>query len=247
LAETTAVIFDLDGTLVDTERDGHRTAFNAAFEQHGLPYRWDETVYGRLLKTTGGRRRIQQFLDEQEHPGDRASLASALHTTKTAWFRDWVVTADVQARPGVETFMADLDAAGVTLAVCTTGTAEWVYPLLETIFGLARFPTVVTGDDVVELKPEPDAYLLTLARLGIRPEHAVAVEDSDNGLVAARRAGLRCVVVTNGYTADQNFDGALGVYQRFTEGPDGLTAGRLLSATTRSSRRVGSGRAEQLR
>jgi HAD superfamily hydrolase (TIGR01509 family) len=247
LAETTTVIFDLDGTLVDTERDGHRTAFNAAFEQHGLPYRWDETGYGRLLKTTGGRRRIQQFLDECEHPGDRASLASALHTTKTARFRDWVVTADVQARAGVETFIADLDAAGVTLAVCTTGTAEWVYPLLERVFGLERFHTIVTGDDVVELKPEPDAYLLALARLGIRPEHAVAVEDSDNGLIAARRAGLRCVVVTNAYTVDQNFDGALGVYQRFTTGPHALNASGLLSARTRSPRRVGWGRAERLR
>jgi len=247
LAELRAVIFDVDGTLVDTERNGHRTAFNAAFAEGGLEYHWDESTYGRLLAITGGRRRIESFLLECNHPGDQASLARALHIRKTALFKEWVVSADIQARPGVDELLGRLEAAGLTLAVCTTGTGEWVHALLDRVFGRGRFQTVVTGDDVVELKPEPDAYLLALARLQLRADQAVAVEDSRNGFVAARRAGLECWVVTNDYTADQRFDGALGVYSSFIDGRQALTAGRVFAGSITADSRTRSSRLGQLR
>jgi HAD superfamily hydrolase (TIGR01509 family) len=247
LAELRAVIFDVDGTLVDTERIGHRTAFNAAFAEHGLEYYWDESTYGRLLATTGGRRRIESFLVERNHPGEKASLARALHVRKTVLFKEWAASADVQARPGVDDLLDRLEAAGVTLAVCTTGTGEWVHALLDRVFGRGRFQTVVTGDDVVELKPEPDAYLLALARLQLRADQAVAVEDSRNGFVAARRAGLECWVITNDYTADQRFDGALGVYSSFTDARQALTASRMFAASIPADSRLRSSRLGQLR
>jgi HAD superfamily hydrolase (TIGR01509 family) len=247
LAELRAVIFDVDGTLVDTERNGHRTAFNAAFAEHGLDYHWDESTYGQLLAITGGRRRIESFLVERDYPGDHASLARALHIRKTALFKDWVASADVHARPGVNDLLGRLEAAGITLAVCTTGTAEWVHALLDRVFGRGRFQTVVTGDDVVELKPEPDAYLLALARLQLRADQVVAVEDSHNGFIAAQRAGLVCWVVTNDYTAAQRFDGALGMSQNFTGGPDALTSGRVLTGSSPSRSRTRWARSALLR
>ncbi|MDQ0994263.1 HAD-IA family hydrolase [Streptomyces sp. V3I7] len=219
-AGRTVVVFDVDGTLVDSERDGHRVAFDAAFAAAGLPYRWSVEAYGRLLDVTGGRRRIAVFLEEQEYEPEEASvLAAALHADKTARFRELVAQGRVPARPGVPELIADLQKAGVTLAVATTGTLAWVEPLLERLFGADTFAEVVTGTDVRTLKPDPAVYREVLARLGVGPEQALAVEDSANGLTAALDAGLPCVVVTNDYTRGQDFTGALAVFDGFND-PD---------------------------
>ena len=158
-SELRTVIFDVDGTLVDSERDGHRVAFNRAFAEFGLPDRWDEPTYGRLLDGLAG--------------------------------------------------------AGVTVGVATTGSRAWVEPLLDRQFGLTRFAAVVTGDDVSERKPHPEAYLLALRRLGAEAATTVAVEDSDNGVRAARAAGLPVVAVTNDYTVTQDLDAAAVVLDGF--------------------------------
>jgi len=231
LAEVRAVIFDVDGTIVDTERDGHRPAFNEAFARHGLPYHWDVADYGRLLEYTGGKRRIERFLAERGHPGDHADLAASLHATKTRLFREWLTSGTLQARPGVDSFLSRLSGAGVRLAVCTTGTREWVMPLLERVFGADRFEDIVTGNDVDELKPAPDAYVEVLGRLALDAREAVAIEDSRNGLVAAVRAGLGCWIVRNAYTTTQVFDGALGTFDNF--GLGGLTSDHVLQQAGR--------------
>lgn len=209
-----AVIFDVDGTLADTERDGHRPAFNRAFADHGLSYRWDVETYGRLLAVTGGRRRIEGHLAEQGHP-DPAGLAPVLHRAKTAHFVRWVESGPVACRPGVDTLIADLRRHGARIAVATTGTRAWVLPLLDRLFGPALFDVVVTGDDVENLKPAPDAYLQALDRLGLPPDETLAVEDSAPGLAAARAAGLACLVVANDYTRDGDFTGAAAVLDGF--------------------------------
>jgi HAD superfamily hydrolase (TIGR01509 family) len=222
------VLFDVDGTLADTERDGHRPAFNRAFAEFGLDHRWGVEEYGRLLAVTGGQRRIEQFLAQRGH-ADPAGIATTLHRAKTGHFIDWVRTGPVRCRPGVDGLIAGLGAAGMRIGVVTTGRRAWVLPLLDRLFGLATFEVVVTGDDVERLKPAPDAYLLALDRLGSAAAAAIAVEDSPPGLAAARAAGLACVVVSNDYTAGADFPGAAAVLPSF----DGLDAARLLRETRR--------------
>lgn len=210
------VIFDVDGTLVDSERDGHRVAFNAAFAEFGLPYHWDVATYGCLLETTGGQRRLRRFLAEQGvDAAERERIVPALHDRKTALFRSLVVDGKVPARGGVARLIDELTAAGVSVAVATTGSRSWVEPLLDRHFGLDRFATVVTGDDVADRKPHPEAYLVALRALATGPETTVAVEDSDNGVEAAIAAGLRVAAVTNDYTADQQLPGAAVVLDGF--------------------------------
>lgn len=204
-----AVVFDVDGTLVDSERHGHRPAFNAAFAEAGLPYEWDEDVYGALLDVPGGRRRIHEFLVGEGHADEEAgALAARLHTRKTEIFRGLAVAGRIPARPGAKRLLDELAAAGVTVAVATTGRRVWVEPLLDRLFGLARFTTVVAGDDVPALKPDPSAYVAVLDRLAAPADAVVVVEDSDNGVAAAAAAGLACLAVVNDYTAGQDLPGA---------------------------------------
>ncbi|HET9254180.1 MAG TPA: HAD-IA family hydrolase [Pseudonocardiaceae bacterium] len=207
-----AVIFDVDGTLADTERDGHRVAFNEAFEAAGMNYRWSVEEYGELLTTTGGRQRIERYLLSQGHSAAEASaLAAPLHRDKTRRFAALVRTGAMRARPGAAELIHALRAEAVTTAVATTGTSDWVLPLLDVLFGLDTFDVVVTGSDVTDLKPSPAVYQETLTRLDLAPDDAIAVEDSANGVRSARAAGLRCVAVINAYTRDQDLSGAIAV------------------------------------
>ncbi len=223
MTELAAVIFDVDGTLADTERDGHRPAFNAAFEAHGLDVRWDPDHYGRLLKITGGDRRIAADLRERGFGEDAETIAGDVHKTKTGLFRQAILDGGIDARPGLTNLVGSLREAGIRIAVATTGRRAWVEPLVRHLLGEGVVEVMVTGDDVTNLKPDPEAYLLALDQLGIRPEQALAVEDSANGLQAALGAGLATVVVTNDYTHDQDFTGAAVVFDGY-EGAEPLNA-----------------------
>ncbi|MDQ3850459.1 MAG: HAD-IA family hydrolase [Actinomycetota bacterium] len=200
------MVLDVDGTLVDSERDGHRVAFNRAFEEAGLPDRWDVARYGELLKVTGGRRRLEahfteQGMDEEE----REELARRLHERKTEIFTQMAREGEILARPGVSRLLDELNDAGVRLGVATTGSRTWVDPLLDRLFGLERFAAIVGGDEVPERKPDPSAHRMALERLDVARAAAPAVEDSPIGLRAARAAGLACVIVVNDYTREQDF------------------------------------------
>lgn len=218
-----AVIFDVDGTLADTERDGHRVAFNEAFKAAGLSYQWSVPEYGDLLTTTGGRQRIERYLQSKGHPLSEATvLAAELHRDKTRRFTALIRTGTMEARPGVVNLIRELRAEGVATAVATTGTGDWVLPLLDILFGLDAFDVVVTGSDITDLKPDPAVYLEALARLSLPPANAVAVEDSANGVHAAVAAGLTCVAVVNEYTRDQDLSGAVAVLDDLAR-PDGIS------------------------
>ena len=240
--ELRAVIFDVDGTLVDSERDGHRVAFNLAFAEFGLPYRWDEELYGRLLDVTGGQRRLHGYLAGQGmSAAERQPLVPRLHGRKSELFFALALEGKVPARPGAVRLLDELAAAGITVAVATTGSRSWVEPLLDKHFGLGRFAVVVTGDDTTDRKPHPEAYVLALRQLGLGAGATVAIEDSDNGVQSACGAGVPVLAVTNDYTAGQDLTAAAGVADGFgmpgspaavSHDPDGLMADGLVDVAT---------------
>lgn len=217
LSPLDAVIFDVDGTLVDSERDGHRVAFNIAFEEAGLPDRWDAPTYGRLLQVTGGAARLGFWFEQAGVPAEEAcELAGRIHQRKTEIMRQLVTDGGVRARPGVERLLDELDAAHLPVHVATTGSRAWVEPLLDRVFG-PRFGTIVTGTEVRDLKPSPAVYVQVLDLAGCTREHTVAVEDSANGVRAALDAGLRCVAAYNDYTRDDELSAATLVADGFTD------------------------------
>jgi HAD superfamily hydrolase (TIGR01509 family) len=211
-----AIIFDVDGTLADTERDGHRLAFNAAFAEAGLAWHWDVARYGALLAVTGGKERIRYYIEQESIRLDSAvnldAFIAALHSAKTRHYLALLATGAIPLRPGVLRLLREARAAGIRLAIATTTTPENVIELLRHCGepGLPDwFEVIAAGDVVPRKKPAPDIFTLALAQLGLVARDCVAVEDSDNGVSAALAAGLKALLVTlNAYTANQSFDAA---------------------------------------
>lgn len=214
--DLSAVIFDVDGTLVDSERHGHRVGFNKAFEDAGLPDRWSEDDYGPLLKITGGKERLRHYLSNREWPqSDIDRVVPALHERKNEVFLDLVRTGAIPARKGAGRLIDELERAGIRLAIATTGSREWVEPVVDGNFGAHRFEVIVTGEDVPTKKPDPAAYRVALDRLKVQTQEAVAIEDSLQGVRSATAAGLVCVAVTNDYTKDDDLTAAALVLSGF--------------------------------
>ena len=203
-----ALIFDCDGVLADTERDGHRPAFNQAFAEAGMPVEWSEEEYGRKLKIGGGKERIASLFPDPE--ADRERIA-ALHRRKTAIYKDIVRSGRLPGRPGVARIVAEARAAGWTLAVASTSAEESVRAVLEHVVGAetAAHFAVFAGDVVPAKKPDPGIYLLALDELGVDRADTIVVEDSRNGLLAAVGAGLRCIVTLSSYTGEEDMSEAL--------------------------------------
>ena len=210
-----ALIWDVDGTVAETEADGHRIAFNQAFEACGLDWHWDLPTYGQLLEVTGGRERLLAYMDRRDDapasPAGRAALARAVHLRKNAFYADLVARGGIPARPGVRRLMDECQRQEVRLAIATTTSTSNVEALFSSLFGPTwrdRFAAIVCAEDAPRKKPDPQAYLLALRRLGVTPQEAFAIEDSSNGLRAARAAGLRCGITCSRYFADAGFEGA---------------------------------------
>jgi len=211
-----ALMLDVDGTLADTERDGHRPSFNAAFAETGLDWHWSVDLYGALLAVTGGKERIRYFIEQFRPAGavraDLDELVADLHRRKTRHYLEMLRSGAIPLRPGVMRLLHEARQAGVRLAIATTTTPENVVSLLE-CSGEADLPgwfeVIAAGDVVAAKKPAPDVFQLALDELGLDASACIAVEDSDNGLYAALGAGLRALLVTvSFYTKDQNFPGA---------------------------------------
>ncbi len=214
-----ALIFDCDGVLADTERDGHRPAFNETFADVGLPVRWSEQEYGEKLKIGGGKERMASLLTDDfvranglpTDPDGQRELLADWHRRKTARYKAMVQAGRLPGRPGIRRIVEEALGAGWTLAVASTSAEESVRAVLEHAVGnrnAARF-AVFAGDIVPVKKPDPAIYALTLERLSIGPDDAIVIEDSRNGLLAAIGAGLRCVVTVSGYTADEDMSEAV--------------------------------------
>ena len=219
-----ALIFDIDGTVADTERDGHRVAFNQAFAEAGLNWHWSIETYGQLLKVTGGKERIRYFIDDFDpafnKPADLSSFILKLHQTKTRHYVALLESGAIPLRPGVKRLIKEARAAGIKLAIATTTTPENVTALLTATLGkesISWFDVIAAGDVVANKKPAPDIYLYTLKHMELNAEDCIAFEDSENGLLSSIGAGLKTVITTNDYTRQQNFDGAALVLDRLDQ------------------------------
>jgi HAD superfamily hydrolase (TIGR01509 family) len=233
-----AVVFDVDGTLAETERDGHRVAFNRAFAEAGLPWQWDEALYGQLLAVTGGKERItryaQRFAPQWLGDSRSSERIAALHRRKNAHYAAIVEAGELQLRPGLLQFLDTLAAAGLRLAIATTTSHANLDVLLRTTLGATaptRFEVIVCGEDVSRKKPDPEAYLLALRQLMLPAERCIAVEDSANGLRAALAARITTLIVRSLYTRDEDFSGALRVFDGFADASSSPDEGRYLTAS----------------
>ncbi|MEO1400600.1 MAG: HAD family hydrolase [Cyanobacteria bacterium J06635_1] len=222
-----ALIFDVDGTLAETERDGHRIAFNQAFAAAGLDWHWSIDDYGKLLSISGGKERIYHFI-EQVHPGfvpppnfqNLAQFIAHLHQAKSGFYKHAIAT--ISLRPGVHRLIQEARTAGLRLAIATTSNLHSVIPLLETCLGPNSphwFEVIAAGDIVSHKKPAPDIYNYVLTKLQLPPEACLVLEDTHHGLVAACQANLKTIVTVNDYTQGQDFTQALAVLSHLGE-PD---------------------------
>jgi HAD superfamily hydrolase (TIGR01509 family) len=206
-----ALIFDVDGTLAETE-ELHREAFNEAFVAAGLDWHWDKALYGELLEVSGGKERIAHY---QQRAGIAAPLdaarVAALHADKTRRYTARVQAGNLPMRPGIRRLLAEAKQAGLLLAIATTTSRPNVEALLAAAAPLPAFDVIAAGDEVPAKKPAPDVYLLALRTLGLPASACLAFEDTINGLVSASGAGLRCVVTVSAYGGGGPFPGAASV------------------------------------
>jgi len=216
MAKLKALIFDVDGTLSDTERDGHRVAFNRAFTGAGLGWQWDVETYGLLLKVTGGKERIRYFIEDFQPefiaPADLEGFIRDLHQSKTRHYVELLRSGAIPLRPGVERLLNEARSAGLRLGIATTTTHENVTTLLSATIGpesITWFDVIAAGDVVPNKKPAPDIYLYALNEMNLPAEECMAFEDSENGLLSSNQAGLKTIVTVNGYTTADKFDGAV--------------------------------------
>jgi HAD superfamily hydrolase (TIGR01509 family) len=221
-----ALIFDCDGVLADTERDGHLPAFNATFEEFSLPLHWSETEYAEKLLIGGGKERLASVLTGDamrqvglEGDAERATFIAKLHAAKTKAFTDIVASGRLPGRPGVARLAHAMHERGWRLAVASTSAEESVRAVLESVVGaeLAREFSVFAGDVVAHKKPAPDIYEMALERLGVDARGAVVVEDSRNGLLAATAAHLGCIITPTSFTKDEITDEAMLVVSSLGE------------------------------
>jgi len=219
-----ALIFDVDGTLADTERDGHRVAFNQAFVEAGLDWRWDVTLYGELLTVTGGKERMRYYIDrhrpDYRKPADFDALVARLHAAKTRHYTALLGRGGIPLRPGVRRLLEEARTRGVRLAIATTTTPDNVSALLHHAVSpeaSSWFEVIGAGDVVAAKKPAPDIYYYVLERLRLAPAHCMAFEDSENGLRAALAAGLKTVITVNDYTRAHDFHDAALVLDHLGE------------------------------
>lgn len=211
-----AILFDVDGTLADTERDGHRVAFNQTFEAYGLDWHWDVALYGELLAVTGGKERIRHYVERcgKEKPAGFDELVAEIHKEKTKRYGEILESGKIPMRPGVARLLKEAMEKNIRLAIVTTTTPENVTTLLKCSLSPEAekwFDVIAAGDIVPAKKPAPDIYHWAMEKLGLPAESCIAVEDSENGYRASRAAGVKTVITITDYTRDHDFDGAAAI------------------------------------
>ena len=219
-----ALIFDVDGTLAETERDAHRVAFNETFAQYQLDWHWSEELYGQLLAVTGGKERIKYYLDcyrpDFLQPDNIETFIAEIHQKKTNYYNQLLVNKPIPLRLGVKRLLQEARQQGLRLAIATTTSLQNVVTLLESSLdpqAVSWFEIIAAGDMVKEKKPAADVYLHALQHLNLPAAHCLAFEDSYNGLCSALGAQIKTIITINDYTCHENFNGATLVLDHLGE------------------------------
>ena len=213
MAKIKAVFFDQDGVIIDTERDGHRVAFNETFKHFGYDFEWDVDYYHELLQVAGGKERMKHHLRTKGFgveikPEEVDDLIKRMHKYKTETFIRLIESGKLPLRPGVKRMMQEANEAGLILGVCTTSNERAAQAVAHGVLKDIDFAFVLAGDIVSKKKPDPEIYNLALEKSGLKPEECLVFEDSHNGVRAARAAGLNIVATTNGYTENEDLSDA---------------------------------------
>ena len=225
MQKLSALIFDVDGTLADTEKDGHLVAFNQAFKDIGLDWFWSEELYGELLAVTGGKERMKYYITEYSIKLNIDHLdeyIAEIHKNKTKIYNDLVAKGGLPLRTGVLRLFKEAREKGIKLAIATTTTIDNVHTLLKSTIGdesIEWFDVIAAGDVVANKKPAPDIYHYALEKMALDQSQCLVFEDSENGIKSSSQAGLETIITINNYTKNHDFDGALIVLDDLGE-PD---------------------------
>ncbi|KAL3628936.1 hypothetical protein CASFOL_027982 [Castilleja foliolosa] len=224
-----ALLFDCDGVLVDTKKDGHRISFNDTFAEKELGVTWDVDLYGELLKIGGGKERMTAYFNKVGWPEkaptseeERKTFVASLHKRKTELFMALIEKKLLPLRPGVAKLVDQALGNGVKVAVCSTSNEKAVSAVVSFLLGPERAENILifAGDVVPRKKPDPAIYLLAAETLKVEPSSCVVVEDSAIGLAAAKAAGMTCIVTKSGYTGDEDFVNADAVFDCIGDAPE---------------------------
>jgi HAD superfamily hydrolase (TIGR01509 family) len=207
-----AIFFDQDGVIIDTERDGHRVSFNMTFKEFGFADEWSVDYYHELLQIAGGKERMKHHsltrgFTPPVPPEEIDELVKTLHKRKTALFVELIESGQLPLRPGIHRFMKEAMEAGLLIGVCTTSNEQAARTITGKILADIKFDLVLAGDVVSHKKPDPEIYNLALSKTGLKPEECIVVEDSKNGVLAAKAAGMPTIVTTNYYTEKEDVSG----------------------------------------
>ncbi len=219
MPDLSALLFDVDGTLAETE-ELHRVAFNETFAEFGLDWSWDAALYKRLLKVGGGRERIRHYAEDHRETVLDGGLIADIHRAKTARYQQGITDGRLPLRPGVADLLHAARADDLRLAVVTTTSRGNVIELLAANLGAEGpnlFEVMATGEDAIRKKPDPMVYEAALSHLGLPPEACLAIEDSGIGLAAATAAEVPTVITRNPWTEGDDFSAALAAFDDLAE------------------------------
>ncbi len=213
MSEIKAIFFDQDGVIIDTEKDGHRVAFNEMFKEFGYDFQWDVDKYHELLQVSGGKERMRHYFHEEGiFPGlaeeEETELLLKLHKRKTEIFVNLIESGKLPLRTGVKRLMQEALESGLIIGVCTTANIRSANAIAGGMLHDIKFEFVLAGDIVSKKKPDPEIYLLALEKTGLKPQECIVIEDSRNGVLSAKKAGMRIVATTNIYTENEDLSEA---------------------------------------
>lgn len=213
MSKIKAFIFDQDGVIIDTEKDGHRVAFNQTFKDFGYKFSWDIDEYHELLQISGGKERMRHYLHTKGFgvkvkPAEEDDLIKRMHQHKTETFIELIEEGKLPLRSGVKRLMLEAKGMDLVVGICTTSNQRSAQAVAYKILQDIEFDFVLAGDVVKKKKPDPAIYNLALEKTGLKPIECVVIEDSHNGVMAAHQAGMHIVATTNFYTASEDLSHA---------------------------------------